>query len=392
MVPIGVLERQLKSKTEALLILSQELENVQMDKEALTLALQSLKKQIKHMGLDTSKLMEFAEENSTLKEKIYLYEKRIEDLELDNKTLRMQNFGMKGKKEVSTHNTACDHLDKMEKLLKKIQSLEQDVQALLDEKQELSDEKDHLRKSLHRLNHYLNQSMKRSPEEERIISVDGLVLENICLHDKIEQMAQDNQNLIKMYQKYKLTKEPKKKGKPAKDVNSFNGLFMSMSNVRDLMLDISKPLALPSSENTLSSSPYNEFEVMRDACRSLVDTLEDRCAALAQAKKLNKQLASRLLQLEDLLSGNCSENGIVTYPSKYLMKDYNSTNIEEEMAKIRLADICPEEGAWVTVISPENNPTELENPDLEEPFDDLPPDLKKLVEDAKSLLVSALPQ
>jgi hypothetical protein len=61
-----------------------------------------------------------------------------------------------------------------------------------------------------------------------------------------------------------------------------------------------------------------------------------------------------LLQLEDLLSGNCSESGRVTYPSKYLMKDYNSTNIDEELAKIRLADICPEEGTGLTVISPES--------------------------------------
>ena len=170
-----ILRQKLQSKSEALVILSQELDKVRNEVEDYRELTRRLQAQWSLLSSDlggpshisvfnNSKLSELREENKRLVTEREHLRKILADREEDIKLIRKQ--WIKDKKEVKNlQNTEEETTDiqvikRLESLQIKYDCLKRDLQSLLDEKVDLIQERDAYKCKVHRLNHSMSALLK----------------------------------------------------------------------------------------------------------------------------------------------------------------------------------------------------------------------------------------
>ena len=165
-----ILRQKLQSKTEALVILSQELDKVRNECEDYRELTRRLQSQWSLLGSDhlpfftNAKWSEIREENKRLLAEREHLRKVLTDREDDIKLIRKQ--WLKEKKSLNQNSFVhpevnnTDIVRRLEHLQIKYDCLKRDLQSLLDEKVDLIQERDAYKCKLHRLNHSMAALLK----------------------------------------------------------------------------------------------------------------------------------------------------------------------------------------------------------------------------------------
>ena len=189
-----ILRQKLQSKSEALIILSQELDKVRNECEdyrELTHRLQTQWSLLSsdlggpsHVSLfNNSKVSELREENKRLINEREHLRKVLTDREDDIKLIRKQWLKEK-KSDNQDDQEKVAHTEmvlRLESLQIKYDCLKRDLQSLLDEKVDLVQERDAYKSKVHRLNHSMTALLKS--DGYKTLDVDSLLAENRFLRE-----------------------------------------------------------------------------------------------------------------------------------------------------------------------------------------------------------------
>lgn len=233
-VETSALHRKLKSKNEALKILRKELEKFRTERdqfklmaETLQLRYTAIKRNTDYTNLGfkgntgvANLLNETREKNIKLTTELEALKQKLYELQGDLKILRQKqqpvsentlNKSTAGgssmlyeKEEHEWKNEKMNFISHLENLKKKNAQLSFDLKAVLDEKEELVSERDAFKCKAHRLNHELNIALKANESHPRILDIDGLILENNFLQEKLKNCESELDFAQQSANKYKL--------------------------------------------------------------------------------------------------------------------------------------------------------------------------------------------
>ena len=218
-----ILRQKLQSKSEALIILSQELDKVRNECEDYRELTQRLQTQWSLLSSDlggpsqisifnNSKVSELREENKRLVTEREHLRKVLSDREDDIKLIRKQ--WLKEKKSEVQNKTETEQVSsneivrRLESLQIKYDCLKRDLQSLLDEKVDLVQERDAYKCKVHRLNHSMTALLKS--DGYKTLDVDSLLSENRFLRDSLEHTKEEKELANDMGRRYKKALEKSK--------------------------------------------------------------------------------------------------------------------------------------------------------------------------------------
>ena len=201
-------------------------ETIQMRYSAIKNSLESSSNEVGIEGSSSTLgflLNQSREKNMGLLTETESLRQKLNELQGDIKLLRNKNAEMS--KILKTKNTPKDFesdeaakswnkeksklIDQLEGLKKKNAHLQFDFRSIIDEKEEIVSERDVYKCKAHRLNHELNVALKG----DGMIDFDSLVLENKFLHDRIDNLQKELENLKKSNEKFQnMLKEKRVKG------------------------------------------------------------------------------------------------------------------------------------------------------------------------------------
>lgn len=159
------------------------------------------------------------ERNISLSTEVEALRQRVHELEGDIDVLRTKNFDLQAafNKMKSTEETKLKDrkgivwdeeksklIAQMETLKKKNAQLQYDVRSLLDEKEDVVMERDAYKCKAHRLNHELSVMLKGDQSQQKIVDVDGLILENKYQQEKITNLENELELSRQSATKYKV--------------------------------------------------------------------------------------------------------------------------------------------------------------------------------------------
>ena len=169
----------------------------------------------------------------------------------------------------------------------------------------------------------------------QVVDLDGIISENRFLQETLEQVRQEKQLANEIGRKYKLALE---QSTQRKRLGSNNCSELSVSsphkqNKYSNICDDIKALMARTSFPCPKDLDVTKPDQLQELCMSLLETLNDRMLQFTQQKRANKQLLSRLEQVETQIQiGTNLEIGqLILHPSSFLMKDYSSANVDEEV-------------------------------------------------------------
>ncbi|XP_059165408.1 uncharacterized protein LOC131947985 [Physella acuta] len=317
-----ICRRKLESKCEALLILSRELDQCRSERDQFKLMAEQLrdryqmvKRQLTgdtpmsaNIELDPKTysdiqtqslarlLFDTKEANKSFKFEVDDLKQKLLDAEGDIKLLREQiarsRVGTTDEGLNTRHFPAHEREDlvsQLEASREEYVQLERDLQQVLDEKEELVTERDAYRTKFERMNTELNYIL--GGDEKRIVDIDGLIMENKYLQERLKQMEEEKTMAIATVTKYKSILEKKKtKGVLKLGQNRNDGLVITQKQVQQIM--------------QCRSSITPSAQAMADLqglCGALLDTINDKNLALSHQRKTNKLLGNRVNELEKKL-------------------------------------------------------------------------------------------
>uniref|UniRef100_T1GDB3 DUF4794 domain-containing protein n=1 Tax=Megaselia scalaris TaxID=36166 RepID=T1GDB3_MEGSC len=289
-VETSAIHRKLQSKVEALRILREELERSRTER-------------------DQFKLM-------------------AETLQLRYSSMKRTDYGYVGSKSVvkMLHEQREQNIrltTEVECLKQKNAQLSFDLKTLIDEKEEAVTERDAYKCKAHRLNHELLAALKVNEAHPRILDVDGLVLENKYLQERLNSVESELDFTTKLSEKYKSLLDSKKR----KGIMKLGG--SAPSTVHDTMFSQKQIKTLLETAGTLPTKMETN-EDLRGLCLALLDSLNDKNLALNHQKKTNKILATKLADLDQrlkILCGNESDSSVFS-PSEILLHGYCSSGVD----------------------------------------------------------------
>ncbi|XP_071496775.1 uncharacterized protein [Diadema antillarum] len=316
----NICKRKVQAKSEALLVLAKELDNVRQEKDAYKLMAEQLREKFhaqrrkyeereRALGLSLHDGDPVAERrNHSLiqilchsREKTRLAELEVSELrqklseaEGDIKLLResiaRQRIGDEG---IGTRHFPAHEREELirqlEKSREQIESLERDMVAKIDEQQEFVTERDYYRTKTERLNQELNYVL--DGDDRRIVDVDALVMENKYLNEKINQSLEEKASLQGTLTKYKAALE-RRKGKGLPRLGGSGAAVLSTKDVENLLAQ--------GKSGGLSASPASVADLQALAT-SLLESIHDKNLALSHQKNTNKILGQRVAELEKKL-------------------------------------------------------------------------------------------
>ncbi|XP_045190805.2 GRIP and coiled-coil domain-containing protein 2-like [Mercenaria mercenaria] len=311
--------RKLDSKCEALLILSQELDQCRSERDQFKLMAEQLRERCQTLKRSTSGkpkqstsdtglyknytdaqsqnlarlLYESKECSKSLQFEVDDLKQKLQDAQGDIKLLREQiarsRVGTTDEGMSTRHFPAHER----EELVQKLESsneqylqLERDLQTVLDEKEELVTERDVYKTKYERLNQELNYILKG--DENRVVDIDALVMENKYLQDRLKQMEEEKSMAMAAVSKYKSLLE-KKKSKSSMKFGQTRGGGMIITQKQVQQVLESKQSVLPSPQ------AMSDLQALAGA---LLDSVNDKNLALSHQRKTNKILGNRVAELE----------------------------------------------------------------------------------------------
>ncbi|XP_061596859.1 coiled-coil domain-containing protein 149-A-like [Cololabis saira] len=313
-----VCKRKLESKTEALLILSKELDTCQQERDQYKLMAnqlrerhQALKKKYRELidgdpSLPPEKrnqvnlaqlLRDSREKSSRLSEEVKELKQRLLEAQGDNKLLRMTITKQRlGDEEVGVRHFPAHEREDLVKQLEQAgeqnEVLEHSVKSLTDELQDVRAERDVFQQKAHRLNVEMNHIVGN--EEIRILDIDALCVENRYLHERLNQL-QDEVSLLKTnLVKYKSALESRKNSKISGKPNSgaLTGV-LSAKQVKELLLSEENGCSLPVTPQSISD--------LKSLATALLETIHEKNMVIQHQRQINKILGIRVAELETKL-------------------------------------------------------------------------------------------
>lgn len=406
---MGVLRCRLESKSEALVILTRDLEQCQSERDQFKLMADQLRerhgelrRRLQQWGPTVASvydarnlkgqaekslaqlLCDLKEQNRRLQaDNQALTDKLREALE-DSKLLREQlqerrrSLASEPCTQCSARQDRQEMVRQLEVLQARCSMLEGDLQAVLDEKEELVRAGDAYRHKVERLNLQLNHAL-RGGADYVPLDVDALLMENRYMQERL-QLAQEEKTLLtSSLNKYKSLAE-KNRGR-----SSSAAVLAGISSKQIQQL-------LRESSLDLSSAGGD----MRGLVSLLLEALSDRTLALAHQRKANKVLGNRVTELETRLK--CDSTLRVnmplssTDPSKPICGGKGGGCSVEDSGLLTngalessASKATPDKEVPHAVISRENSRDEEECLVGEE---DLPPELQRLLSAAMKELSS----
>ncbi|KAJ8669044.1 hypothetical protein QAD02_000303 [Eretmocerus hayati] len=333
-----ILKKRVELKTQALMMLGQELDQCRAQRDRYKLLAEQLQQDLDRQkehdskkvsnGLKRTGNMSDVNKMSTLEEDARMMDLLIEARE-KNKCLRLQVDTLRLKLKESQEDikalrssrtttpspinlvTPALHqreelIEELEKLHVKCKQLKSDLQSVLDEKLELETERDAFKCKAHRLNHELAQALNAT----RPIDVDALINENRYLQERIQQLLEEKELAQQSVQKYKgMLENKKQKGVLKLGVKSSIGSVMTFKQVEQL---------LQQGPNLPPQKAAAALTELHSICTALLETLNDKNLALAHQRKTNKILAARICELDRSVES----------PTTKLLEGYSSAEVD----------------------------------------------------------------
>lgn len=342
-----ILNERLRMKSEALVLLSQELDECKVQRDQFKLMAEQiqcrfiqLKKQLNgaedanrrnNVDDDFKKLdllTEAREQNKCLRVQVEMLRQKLSDALGDIKVLRANNSRVCGGQQESQCLPAVHQREEMteqlEKLNIKCSQLQADLEAALDEKNELETERDAFKCKAHRLNHELSRALSAS----KPVDLDALINENRYLQERLQQLLEEKELARQSLSKYKSMLDSKRvKGSIKLGANSAAGTVMTYKQVEQLLHQGTR---VPAQKSAAAMSD------LRCLCMALLEALNDKTLALAHQKKANKILALRICELDSAIES----------PTMRLLEGYPGTSVDD----VR----CEKELEETTDCNPEN--------------------------------------
>ncbi|XP_016952190.1 coiled-coil domain-containing protein 149 [Drosophila biarmipes] len=329
-VETSAVHRKLQSKVEALRILRQELEQFRVERDQYKLVAETL--QLRYSALKSNSellavggcgalsensslaalLHETREQNLKLSTEVEALRQRLNELQGDMELLRETEASNKSRVQaMATENAArnkeelqwrrerANFICHLEGLKKRNAQLAFDLKAVIDEKEELITERDAYKCKAHRLNHELFVALRAKKTHPRLLDIDGVLLENKYLHERVKIQDSELELTKQSISKYKTMLDAKRK----KGIVKLGGGSTNEDTIlspRQVKTILESGIDLPQKTESLSD--------LKSLCLALLDNLNDKNLALTHQKKTNKILAGKMTELEQrwqqLLSGN----------------------------------------------------------------------------------------
>eukprot|EP00057_Strongylocentrotus_purpuratus_P013902 XP_011668376.1 PREDICTED: coiled-coil domain-containing protein 149 isoform X1 [Strongylocentrotus purpuratus] len=325
----NICKRKHQAKSDALLVLAKELDNVRQEKDAYKLMAEQLREKFheqrkkyeereRALGLSLHDGDPLAERrNHTLVqilcesraknrkaelELVDLHQKLSEaegDIKLLRESIARQRIGDEG---IGTRHFPAHEREELirqlEKSREQIESLERDMVAKIDDQQEFVTERDYYRTKTERLNQELNYVL--GGDDRRIIDVDALVMENKYLKERMNQSLEEKATLQQTINKYKTALE-RRRGKGIGRPGSGTGSVLSTKDAMHCNpCDRVENLLAQGKSGGISASPSSVGDLQALAT-SLLETVHDKNMALSHQKNTNKILGKRVAELEKKL-------------------------------------------------------------------------------------------
>ncbi|XP_020287136.1 coiled-coil domain-containing protein 149 [Pseudomyrmex gracilis] len=324
-----MLRRKLEMKSEALILLSEELEQCRIQRDQFKTMAEQLQERLLHLkkqmcdrkdanrshnlndDFRTSDLLaEAAEQNKCLRLQVEMLRQKLSDAEGDIKALRKNNNHISIEQQdaqlAPTMHQREEMIEQLEKLNLKCSQLQTDLQTVLDEKHELEMERDAFKCKAHRLNHELSKALSAS----KPVDLDALINENRYLQERLQQLLEEKELTRQSLSKYKSMLDSKRaKGAIKLGVNSAAGTVMTHKQVEQLLQESSY---IPPQKSAAAVTD------LRCLCTALLEALNDKTLALAHQKKANKILALRICELDSAVQS----------PTMKLLEGYTSANVD----------------------------------------------------------------
>lgn len=159
------------------------------------------------------------ERNMSLSTEVETLRQRVHELEGDIDVLRTRNCDLqaafsklksaedvklKDGNGVAWQEEKSKLIAQMENLKKKNAQLQYDFRSLLDEKEDVVMERDAYKCKAHRLNHELSVMLKGDKSQQKIVDIDGLILENKYQQEKITNLENELELSRQSATKYKV--------------------------------------------------------------------------------------------------------------------------------------------------------------------------------------------
>lgn len=198
-------------------------ETIQMRYSAIKSSLENCESDVGFEGTSSTlgfMLNQSREKNMALQTETETLRQKLNELQGDIKLLRNKNVEMAKdlKAKLPVNNVSTDEalktwnvekskmIDQLEGLKKKNAQLQFDFRSLLDEKEDIVNERDVFKCKAHRLNHELNVAMKGDGG----IDIDGLILENKFLHERIDNLQKELEHSKQSHEKLQSMLKTKK--------------------------------------------------------------------------------------------------------------------------------------------------------------------------------------
>ncbi len=289
-----ILRQKLQSKSEALVILSQELDKVRNECEDYRELVRRLQAQWSLLSSDlggpshvslfnSSKVSELREENKRLVNEREHLRQILSDREEDIKLIRKQwlihrkadNEKCDSNELKTSSDDGKDMVRKLESLQIKYDCLKRDVQSLLDEKVDLVQERDAYKCKLHRLNHNMSALLKSDGYKQ--LDVDSLISENRYLKESLEHVKEEKELANEMGRRYKKALEKNKPQATNSTTHSEQAKETETEEIRKLIQQTS----FPCPPNLDLNSPGS----LRELSTSLLETLNERMQQLKHQRR-----------------------------------------------------------------------------------------------------------
>lgn len=324
-----ILKRKMQMKSEALLLLSQELDQCRIQRDQFKLIAEQIQErflQLRKQMCETKEsnrcyssggdfrtldlLTEAREQNKCLRLQVEALRQKLADAEGDIKALRTNSNRTSVQQQEAQLAPAMhqreEMIEQLEKLNLKCSQLQTDLQIVLDEKHELEMERDAFKCKAHRLNHELSKALSAS----KPVDLDALINENRYLQERLQQLLEEKELTRQSLSKYKSMLDSKRtKGNIKLGVNSAAGTVMTHKQVEQLLQESSY---IPPQKSAAAVTD------LRCLCTALLEALNDKTLALAHQKKANKILALRICELDSAVQS----------PTMKLLEGYTSANVD----------------------------------------------------------------
>lgn len=407
---VGVLRCRLESKSEALVILTRDLEQCQSERDQFKLMADQLRErhgelrrrlqawgpavasvyEARNLKGQAEKslaqlLCDLKEQNRRLQADNQVLTDKLREALEDSKLLREQlqerrhSLASESGSQWAARQERQEMVRQLETLQARCSMLEGDLQAVLDEKEELVRAGDTLRHKVERLNSQLNHAL-RGGADYVPLDVDALLMENRYMQERL-QLAQEEKTLLtSSLNKYKSLAE-KNRGRASSAAVLAN---VSSKQIQQLLRESSLDLSSAGGD-------------MRGLVSLLLEALSDRTLALAHQRKANKVLGNRVTELETRLK--CDSTLRVNMPlsstdsSKLLCGSRGGSSGEDPglptngAVELSVPKVAPDREVRHAVISRESSRDEEECLAVGE--EDLPPELQRLLSAAMRELSSA---